>query len=152
MNNSEISTLCNCYSSFFRCRDDISNFKVRVKVKRVILASSSTAGTEDDDEDEESISPTNSVSTSAQWIGSVTFGWQEKIFSPAEEVHYRKAKEEDFHGNVLKKKFYKDVQEAKKRSKTLGQKIFTCLDGELYENDEVGLFLKNDDDAQCGKN
>ena len=118
-------------------------------MKRVILASSSTAGTEDDDdEDEESISPTNSVSTSAQWIGSVTFGWQEKIFSPAEEVHYRKAKEEDFHGNVLKKKFYKDVQEAKKRSKTLGQKIFTCLDGELYENDEVSHFFKKIVDAQ----
>ena len=116
-------------------------------MKRVILASSSTAGTgtEDDDEDEEegSISPTNSVSTSAMWLGNVTFGWQEKIFSPSEEVFYRKAKEEDFQGNVLKKKFYKDVQEAKKRSKTLGQKIFTCLDGELYENDEVSLFLHN---------
>ena len=107
--------LCGTYCLFFRCRDDISNFKVRVKVKRVILASSSTAGTEDDDEDEESISPTNSVSTSAQWLGSVTFGWQEKIFSPAEEVHYRKAREEDFHGNVLKKKFYKDPTERNRK-------------------------------------
>ena len=63
---------------------------------------------------------------------------QEKLFSPTEEIYYRNAKEEDFHGNVLKRKYFKDVQEAKKRSKPLGQKIFTCLDGELYENDEVG--------------
>ena len=55
----------------------------------------------------------------------------------AEENYYRDAKEEDFLGNVLKKKFFRDVQEAKKRGKTLGQKVFTCLDGELYENDEV---------------
>ena len=77
-------------------------------------------------------------STSTTWLGNVTFGWQEKLFSPTEEIYYRNAREEDFHGNVLKRKYFKDVQEAKKRSKPLGQKIFTCLDGELYENDEVG--------------
>ena len=42
-----------------------------------------------------------------------------------------------FEGNVLKKKFFRDVQDAKKRSKTLAQQIFTCLDGELYQHDEV---------------
>ena len=66
---------------------------------------------------------------------------QEKLFSPTEEIYYRNAKEEDFHGNVLKRKYFKDVQDAKKRSKPLGQKIFTCLDGELYENDEVGTIF-----------
>ena len=71
----------------------------------------------------------------------MTFGWQEKIFSPSEEQYFQKAKEDDFQGNVLKKKYYKDIQEAKKRSKKLGQKIFTCLDGELYENEEVRKIL-----------
>jgi hypothetical protein len=64
-------------------------------------------------------------------------GWQEKCFSHVEEHFYQEAKEEDFQGNVLKKKFFRDVQAAQKRSQILGQKIFTCLDGELYEHDEV---------------
>ena len=46
-------------------------------------------------------------------------------------------------GNVLKKKFFRDVQEAKKRAKTLAQPIFTCLDGELYEQDEVTADFSN---------
>ena len=77
---------------------------------------------------------------SNKWIADITLGWQEKCYSPAEEKFYISAKEDDFHGNVLRKKFFRDVNDAQKRRKTLGQKIFTCLDGELYEHDEVGTY------------
>ncbi len=69
----------------------------------------------------------------------VTLGWQEKSYSPTEEAFYMAAKEEDFHSNVLRKKFFRDVHDANKRRRQLGQKIFTCLDGELYEDDEVSI-------------
>ena len=50
---------------YYRCRDEISNFKIRVRVKKVIIAanSSSTGGTDTgtgtEDEEEEPVSPAN---------------------------------------------------------------------------------------------
>jgi len=43
-------------------------------------------------------------------FGEITVGWQEKRFSPAEIKFYTSSREEDFHGNVLKMKFFRDVQ------------------------------------------
>ena len=47
------------------------------------------------DEDDPS-SPSTSTASSAVWLGNVTLGWQEKLFSLDEENYYRGAKEEDF--------------------------------------------------------
>lgn len=130
---------------YYRCRDDISNFRLKVRVRKVQTATSAssaltlTSGNSDDEEDDEPSSPGSANSSSLTWLGNVTLSWQEKVFSASEENYYRCAKEEDFRGNVLKRKFYRDVQDAKKRSKSLAQQIFTCLDEELYEHDEVIL-------------
>jgi hypothetical protein len=43
-------------------------------------------------------------------LGELTVSWQEKKFSPAEIQFYSAAKEDDFHGDVLKMKFFRDVQ------------------------------------------
>ena len=43
-------------------------------------------------------------------LGELTVAWQEKKFSPAEIKFYSSAKEEEFHGDVLKMKFFRDVQ------------------------------------------
>lgn len=126
---------------YYRCRDDISNFRVKVRIRKVQVQSSVSLTSNSDDEEEDLRSSPSGSNSSKSWLGNVTLGWQEKLFSPAEENYYREAKEEDFSGNVLKRKFFRDVQDAKKRSKTLAsQQIFTCLDGELYQQDEV-IFL-----------
>ena len=43
-------------------------------------------------------------------FGELTLSWQEKKFSPAELKFYSASKEEDCHGDVLKMKFFRDVQ------------------------------------------
>ena len=111
--------------------------KIGVNFVNVVKLCPIFSSTSEETEDEDLPSSPASSSTSSTWLGNVTLAWQEKLFSPSEENYYRKAKEEDFQGNVLKKKFFRDVQDAKKRSKTLAQQIFTCLNGELYQHDEV---------------
>ena len=91
------------YFLICRCRDDISNFRVKIRVRKVVPTATSSTLTvrssenEDDDEYEGSTSsPTGSVNSTPVWLGNVTLGWQEKVFSPTEENYYRGAKEEDF--------------------------------------------------------
>ena len=102
--------------AYYRCRDDIEHFRVKVRVslsiwatcvpsfvkcffiflvqvRKVVAASNFSVTTTE--EDEEPSSPASS-SVNAQWIANVTLGWQEKLYSQEEENYYLKAKEEDF--------------------------------------------------------
>ena len=70
--------------------------------------------------------------------------WQQKKFSKQEIKFYSDSKEEDFHQNVLKKKFYRDVQTIKRKKTKSAQvnkqdsnRIYTLVDGELANVDEV---------------
>lgn len=161
----------------YRCRDNIANLKVRVKVRRVNhsgpkvgLAKGQTSRSPrtehvvhggrkdtsyhdyDNDEDEQEGADEENPNSPPE-VEEVVVGWQEKVFSPGEVRMYSEAKEEDFHSNVLKKKFFRDVQALGKKAqvkvKAAGSsntgkasrccQIFTLVDGELSSlNDVIG--------------
>ena len=153
-----------CSGGVYRCRDDISNFKFRIKVKKVnpvsgssLSASSLSLGSgaggvsDSNDSLRSDVEGRGQIERErkdaiqdADVIEDVTIQWQQKKFSKQEIKYYSEAKEEDFHQNVLKKKFYRDVQAfTKKRGKSIPlnkfelNKIYTLIDGELATADEV---------------
>ena len=154
-----------CSGGVYRCRDDISNFKFRIKVKRInpvagssVSASSLTLGSGGASDSNDSLrGELESIvnvdrdrerkdnTQDADVIEDVTIQWQQKKFSKQETKYYSEAKEEDFHQNVLKKKFYRDVQSlTKKKGKSVAlnkvdlNRIYTLVDGELANSEEVG--------------
>ena len=154
-----------CSGGVYRCRDDISNFSFRIRVRKVnpvsgssLSASSITLGSETGavtgsndslrSEREGNVNKDrerkDEFQESSDVVEDVTIEWQQKKFSKQEIKFYSQAKEEDFHQNVLKKKFYRDVQALiKKRGKshslkkTESNRIYTLVDGELTSADEV---------------
>ena len=157
-----------CSGGVYRCRDDISNFVFRIKVKKInpvagssLSASSLTLGSNTggaSDSNDSLRGESESVGNlerdrerkddihDADIIEDVTIQWQQKKFSKQEIKYYSEAKEEDFHQNVLKKKFYRDVQALTKKkgksvplNKSEQNRIYTLVDGELASSEEVGV-------------
>ena len=153
-----------CSGGVYRCRDDISNFKFRIKVKRVnpvsgssLSASSLTLGSgaggvSDSNESLRSELDAKEIydrdrkdnNSDMDVIEDTIIQWQQKKFSKQEIKFYSDSKEEDFHQNVLKKKFYRDVQTIKRKKTKPAQvnkqdtnRIYTLVDGELANVDEV---------------
>ena len=154
-----------CSGGVYRCRDDISNFSFRVRVRKVNPVSSSLsassltlergAGAVSDSNDSlrSEMGSTALVdrdkdrkdeNKDTDLVEDITIQWQQKKFSKQEIKLYSEAKEEDFHQNVLKKKFFRDVQALTKRrsnpastTKTDIHRIYTLVDGELANLDEV---------------
>jgi hypothetical protein len=131
-----------CSGGVYRCRDDISNFKFRIKVKKVnpvagssLSASSLTLGSGAGGASDSNDSLRGELESivnidrdrdrkdniqDADIVEDITIQWQQKNFSKQEIKYYSEAKEEDFHQNVLKKKFYRDVQAlTKKKGKSV---------------------------------
>ena len=145
----------------YRTRDSISNFRARVRLRKVTAAtslSSSLSGlsslgkvgrSENKDEtDSENSSVTDlqqsSGSGSGGFIDEISFGWQEKHFNETEYRFYSGKREADFDGDVLRKKLFHEVQKlAKKGGERERHKIYTTLDGELIqygdENEDEGV-------------
>ena len=160
-----------CSGGIYRCRDDILNFKFRIKVKKVnpvagsssLSASSLTLGSgtagRTDSNDSLRSEPEGEGSTERgnaekdkdlDMVEDVIIQWQQKKFSKQEIKYYSDAKEEDFHHNVLKKKFYRDVHALTKRkgksvplNKMESNRIYTLVDGELDIAEEVKLYLNH---------
>ena len=162
-----------CSGGVYRCRDDISNFSFRVRVRKVNPVSSSLsassltlergAGAVSDSNDSlrselgsrplgDRDKDSKDEHKDTDLVEDITIQWQQKKFSQQEIKCYSEAKEEDFHQNVLKKKFFRDVQAlTKRRSKSAPtnksdlHRIYTLVDGELANLDEVKyiLFLYN---------
>ena len=157
-----------CSGGVYRCRDDISNFKFRIKVKKVnpvagsslsassLTLGSGTGGVSDSNESLRSDTDARrNLDTDRKdniqdvdIIEDVIIQWQQKKFSKQEIKFYSEAKEEDFHQNVLKKKFYRDVQAIRRKkgkstptSKQDLHRIYTLVDGELANVDEVSNVL-----------
>ena len=153
-----------CSGGVYRCRDDISNFKFRIKVKRVnpvagssLSASSLTLGSGTGGVSDSNDSLRSEIDARGNHdkdrkdnihdvdiIEDVVIQWQQKKFSKQEIKFYSDAKEEDFHHNVLKKKFYRDVQAIRRKKGKSGStnkqdlyRIYTLVDGELANIDEV---------------
>jgi hypothetical protein len=147
-----------CSGGVYRCRDDISNFKFRIKVKKVnpvagssLSASSLTLGSGAGGASDSNDSLRGELESivnidrdrdrkdniqDADIVEDITIQWQQKNFSKQEIKYYSEAKEEDFHQNVLKKKFYRDVQALTKKkgksvplSKVEINQIYTLVDG-----------------------
>lgn len=162
-----------CSGGVYRCRDDISNFSFRVRVRKVNPVSSSLsassltlergAGVVSDSNDSlrselgsraliDRDKDRKDEYKDTDLVEDITIQWQQKKFSKEEIKLYSEAKEEDFHQNVLKKKFFRDVQAlTRRRSKSAPtnksdlHRIYTLVDGELANLDEVKyiLFLYN---------
>eukprot|EP00095_Tigriopus_kingsejongensis_P003494 maker-scaffold875_size86197-snap-gene-0.18 protein:Tk03494 transcript:maker-scaffold875_size86197-snap-gene-0.18-mRNA-1 annotation:"hypothetical protein BRAFLDRAFT_279949" len=127
----------------YRTRDNISNFQIRLKVRKVANSTSSSilnlhgARCNLDETESDSESGASEIGPHlVPILNEVTLGWQEKLFSAAERRFYAGKKESDFDRDVLRKKFYHLVQAAqdgrKKGSAGLPKlKIYTTLDGEL---------------------
>ncbi|QQP50956.1 Hypothetical protein FKW44_012135, partial [Caligus rogercresseyi] len=119
----------------YRVRDNISNFLIRVRIKRIEPyslnssgASSNEAETDDEAEDGEDTE-----------IECVSLRWQQKRFSQEEVEKYGKSKESDFGDEeVLSKKFYHDVQKIKVDGshKDRSRRIFSVIDGELSKEED----------------
>ena len=158
-----------CSGGVYRCRDDISNFRFRIKVKKVnpvsgssLSASSLTLGSGAGGVSDSNESLRSDLDSRVNIdkerrddvkdmdiIEDIVIQWQQKKFSKQEIKFYSDAKEEDFHQNVLKKKFYRDVQAMKRKkgkssqpNKQDSHRIYTLVDGELANIDEVIPYIQ----------
>ncbi len=65
----------------------------------------------------------------------MVIGWQQKLFRAKELRYYSGKREEDFSSDVLKKKFYHDVQSMVRKGETTTKHVvYTALDGELFKH------------------
>ncbi|CAB4068752.1 MKS1 [Lepeophtheirus salmonis] len=146
----------------YRVRDNISNFRFRINVRKIELhldsSDSSKEGTsskgndgyEEDEDEEQEDSPRGGSSDEYFENDSVTLRWQQKIFSKDEIEKYSSAHESDFgEDEVLAKKFYHDVQKLKNETKKCQfGRIYTCIDGEICKEKET---LINESPLVCDK-
>ena len=132
-----------CSGGIYRCRDDIANFKLRVRVRKIDPAGtilSSSAEMSGVEGSRESVQSTTDLNGETELQHDLVIGWQQKIFSPQEIAFYSNSKDDDFDTNVLKKKFYRDVQAMVKKDNSKSNSksvVYTEIDGELSTYEDV---------------
>ena len=92
--------LCNTYVNrrdlLSRCRDNINNLRLRIRIGPVTSSLPSMLSLSSD-------SSSSSPEKTAGPREEVTLAWQEKVFSKEEFRHYSNSKEEDFEAPMKKK-------------------------------------------------
>ena len=88
----------------YRCRDNINNLRLRVKIRPVSSALPSVLSlSSSTDTAESSPEKTEPVNTRFSIKEEVSLSWQQKIFSKSEFRVYANAKEDDFESPMNKK-------------------------------------------------
>ena len=84
----------------YRCRDNINNLRLRVKIRPVSSALPSVLSLSSSTETAEKTEPVNTRFSIKE---EVSLSWQQKIFSKSEFRVYANAKEDDFESPMNKK-------------------------------------------------
>ncbi|KAJ8917237.1 hypothetical protein NQ315_002254 [Exocentrus adspersus] len=133
------------YTGYYRCPDDIKNFKVRIKYVQVPAGDPDPDPEKDEDDDDEAPKPPDEVKF--EWQSKV-IGWQQKHFSKSES---------DFYSDPLncvsdlEKSFHEQLKE---QGEGTGE-VYTYVQGEGYSDEEFAskmtrlqYLVENTDEAK----